>query len=118
MPVGFDGSGLVPADVISVAPSGIPVGPMGEPDTLLSGDVAPMVGVGATMPPICATATLHPRSGARVAAISKTLTAILRLRTGLSPDIVRKIHDDRGWRAAHDNPPERAHFRSIDLHMR
>ena len=34
------------------------------------------------------------------------------------PARVRKIHDDRGGRASHDNPPKCMHFRWIDLHVR
>ena len=49
VPVGLDGTGLVPAEVISVAPSGIPVGETDEPDMLPSGEVAPIAGVGVTM---------------------------------------------------------------------
>jgi hypothetical protein len=67
VPVGFGGNGLVPAEVISVAPRGIPVGPMGCPDTLLSGEVAPTVGVGSTMPATCAYAVLQRRSAVSAA---------------------------------------------------
>jgi hypothetical protein len=50
VPVGLDGTGLTPADVISVEPSGMPVGETDEPDDALpSGEVAPIVGVGTTI---------------------------------------------------------------------
>jgi hypothetical protein len=82
VPVGLDGSGLVPGDVISVAPKGIPVGAIGEPNSPPSGDVAPTVGVGTrAIPPTCATATLQASSAGRAATISESLTGILRVRT-------------------------------------
>jgi hypothetical protein len=43
------GAGLTPADVISVAPSGIPVGELAEPIVMPSGEVAPIMGVGMTV---------------------------------------------------------------------
>jgi hypothetical protein len=52
VPVGLNGSGLVPAEPISVAPSGIPVGETVEPDMLPSGEVVSIDGVGVTMAPI------------------------------------------------------------------
>jgi hypothetical protein len=119
VPVGLDGAGLVPADVISVAPKGIPVGAIGEPNSPPSGDVAPTVGVGTrAIPPTCATATLQARSAGRAAAISETFTCILRSSDNSRPDGVGKIDDDRCWRTAHDNPAKRVHFRQIDFHMR
>ena len=80
VPVGLGGSGLVPADVISVAPRGIPVGPIGCPDTLLSGEVAPIMGVGSTVPPTCATAVLQRRSAVRATGMRNSLTDILRFQ--------------------------------------
>jgi hypothetical protein len=80
VPVGLGGSGLVPADVISVAPRGIPAGPMGCPDMLLSGEVAPTAGVGSAMPPTCACAVLLRRSAVSAAGMRKSLTEILRFR--------------------------------------
>jgi hypothetical protein len=53
VPVTPVGTGLTPADVISVAPSGIPV-PVGAPDepiAMPSGEVASIVGVGITVSP-------------------------------------------------------------------
>jgi hypothetical protein len=54
VPVGLAGAGLVPDDVISVAPRGIPVPPTDVPLLRSSGEVMPMDGVGMTIP--CATA--------------------------------------------------------------
>jgi hypothetical protein len=76
VPVGLTGTGLVPADVISVEPSGIPVGE--TYDALPSGEVAPMVGVGTTIPLTCARATLAVSSAGRAAAIGKNLIRSLR----------------------------------------
>jgi hypothetical protein len=82
VPVTPVGSGLTPGDVISMAPSGIPVG---EPATP-SGEVAPIVGVGVTVPSncpsTCAMATLPTNSaGSRTAASNENLVGVLRLRT-------------------------------------
>jgi hypothetical protein len=77
VPVASDGSGLVPPEVSSVAPSGIPVGDTDEPDTLPSGEVAPIAGVGVTMALTCAAAGLHASITGRAAAINKNLTGIL-----------------------------------------
>jgi hypothetical protein len=51
VPVTPVGTGLTPADAISVEPSGIPVpvGAADEPIAMPSGEVAPIVGVGATV---------------------------------------------------------------------
>ena len=79
MPVGLDGAGLIPADVISVEPSGIPVGETDEPaDALPSGEVAPIVGVGATIPVTCARAALPTSSAGRAIAIEENLIFTLR----------------------------------------
>jgi hypothetical protein len=55
--------GLIPGEAISVAPSGMPVGPTEvptcEPSDMPSGEVAAMPGVG-TLGPIWANAELHP----------------------------------------------------------
>jgi hypothetical protein len=79
VPVASDGSGLVPPEVISVAPSGMPVGDTDddEPDTLPSGEVAPIAGVGVTMALTCAAAGLHASITGRAAAINENLTGIL-----------------------------------------
>jgi hypothetical protein len=78
VPVGLAGSGLVPGDVISVAPSAIPVGPIGWPEMLLSGEVVPTVAVGSTMPPTCAAAALQRRSMVKPAMMNERFTDILR----------------------------------------
>jgi hypothetical protein len=78
VPVGLGGTGLTPADVISVEPNGIPVGEMDElDDALPSGEVAPIAGVGTTMPFICAKAAWLARSAGRAATIGKNLMCTL-----------------------------------------
>ena len=79
VPVGLPASGLTPADVISVEPSGMPVGEIGElnADALPSGEVVPTDGVGATMPVTCATATWQVRSAGRIAASLMSFTSVL-----------------------------------------
>jgi hypothetical protein len=81
VPVTPVGSGLTPGEVISVEPSGIPVG---EPAAMPSGEVAPMVGVGATVPSncpsTCAMATLQTKSAGRTAATNESLIGILHSR--------------------------------------
>lgn len=78
VPVGLGTSGLTPADVISVEPSGMPVGETGEldADALPSGEVAPIDGVGATMPLTCATATWQVRSAGRITASLVSVTGV------------------------------------------
>jgi len=56
------GAGLVPGAVISVAPSGMPVGATGEPDPMARGDVALSADV--PIPPTCARVEPQPRSAA------------------------------------------------------
>jgi hypothetical protein len=80
VPVGLDGRGLNPADVISVEPSGIPVGETGDSDDALPrGEVSPIAGVGTTIPFICARARLPTSSTGRAAAIGYNfiLTSVL-----------------------------------------
>lgn len=60
VPVELPGAGLVPDDVISVAPKGIPVPPTAEPLVASSGVVVPIDGIGMTNP--CATARCPARS--------------------------------------------------------
>jgi hypothetical protein len=83
VPVTPVGSGLTPGEVISVEPSGIPVG---EPAATPSGEVAPTMGVGVTVPSncpsTCATATLQKKSAGRIEASNETLTRNLRFATG------------------------------------
>ena len=81
VPVGFAGSGLTPADVISVEPNGIPVGEIDElDDALPSGEVALIPGVGTTMPFICASAALPTSNAGRTAAIIENFIHTLRSR--------------------------------------
>jgi hypothetical protein len=82
------GAGLTPGDAISVEPNGMPVGETVEPVVMPSGEVAPMLGVGLTIPLTCAIATLQTKSAGRTAAINETLTRILRfakILPGASP---------------------------------
>src|SRR5882757_4122875 len=66
MPMVESGAGLVPGAVISVAPSGMPVGVTGEPEPMTRGDVAPSGEV--PVPPTCARVEPPARSvAARVA---------------------------------------------------
>ncbi|MGB6399153.1 MAG: hypothetical protein WBF73_26265 [Bradyrhizobium sp.] len=53
VPVTPVGSGLTPEELISVEPSGIPVGEPAEPVAMPSGEVAPTMGVGVTVPSNC-----------------------------------------------------------------
>jgi hypothetical protein len=68
------GPGLTPPDLISVEPSGIPVGELAEPIPMPSGEVAPIVGVGSTVLSTCAMATLPAKNAGRTAATSEILT--------------------------------------------
>jgi hypothetical protein len=85
VPVTPVGTGLTPGEVISVAPSGIPVGEPAEPIATPSGEVAPMIGVGVTVPSnwpsTCAMATLLTNSAGTTAAINEYLIGALRLQT-------------------------------------
>jgi hypothetical protein len=91
VPVGLDGRGLTPAEVISVEPSGIPVGEMDEADDALpSGEVSLIMGVGATIPPICARATLPTSSAGRAAAIGKNLILTLHFMP-MNPAGIRRL---------------------------
>src|SRR5580704_18377978 len=66
IPMVESGAGLVPGAVISVAPSGMPVGATGEPEPMERGDVAPSGEV--PVPPTCARVEPPARSvAARVA---------------------------------------------------
>ena len=81
VPVTPAGSGLTPGEVISVEPSGIPVGELATP----SGEVAPIVGVGVTVPSncpsTCAVAILQNTSAGTTAPIKENLIGVLRLQT-------------------------------------
>jgi hypothetical protein len=84
VPVTPVGSGLTPGEVISVEPSGIPVGEPAEPIATPSGEVAPTMGVGVTVPSncpsTCAMAELQTKSAGRITAMNETLTCILHLQ--------------------------------------
>jgi hypothetical protein len=94
VPVTPVGTGLTPGEVISMAPSGIPVG---EPGATPSGDVAPTIGVGVTVPSncpsTCATAALQTKSAGSTVATRRSPVNVLRLqaavprRTPLSIDL-------------------------------
>ena len=70
------GAGLTPADVISVEPSGIPVGKLTEPIPMPSGEVAPIVGVG-SVSSTCAIAPLQTTNAKKTAAINDNLVVVL-----------------------------------------
>jgi hypothetical protein len=65
------GAGLVPGAVISVAPSGIPVGATGEPDPMARGEVALSGEV--PIPLTCASVEPQPRSAAARVAITNCI---------------------------------------------
>jgi hypothetical protein len=77
VPVTPVGAGLTPGEAISVAPKGMPVGETVEPVPIPSGEVAPMVGVGAAIPVTCATAALKIKTVGRTVAIKDTLIGVL-----------------------------------------
>ena len=83
VPVTPVGTGLTPGEAISVEPSGIPAGDAPEPDVTPSGEVAPIIGVGVTVPlngvSTCAKATLQLNSAARTTAVATNLAGIFRL---------------------------------------
>jgi hypothetical protein len=64
-------AGLVPGAVISVAPSGMPVGATGEPNPMARGEVA--LSGEAAMPPTCARVEPQPRSAAARVAITNCI---------------------------------------------
>jgi hypothetical protein len=97
VPVAPVGSGLTPGEVISVEPSGIPVGEPAEPVATPSGEVAPTIGVGLTVPSncpsTCALAMLPANSiGTTIAIFAILITAASRLGT-----LRRKIGERRGY---------------------
>jgi hypothetical protein len=75
VPVELPGAGLVPADVISVAPRGIPVPPTDAPLLASRGEVVPMDGVGTTIP--CAIAMCPARSIGTATRIIGNFTGVL-----------------------------------------
>jgi hypothetical protein len=80
VPVTPVGTGLIPAVVISVEPSAIPVGPTDVPGPAPSGEVELSVGV-VGIAPTCATAALHARSAGNIAAINVNFMVVLLLKT-------------------------------------
>jgi hypothetical protein len=78
------GAGLTPGDAISVEPKGMPLGETVEPVVVPSGEVAPILGVGLTIPLTCALATLQTASAGRTAAINAALTRSIRFAIHLS----------------------------------
>ena len=74
------GAGLMPADVISVEPNGIPVGELAERMVMPSGEVAPIAGVGMTESSTCAIAALQTISAEKTAAIIASLDFVLPLK--------------------------------------
>lgn len=83
VPVTPVGAGLSPCEVISVAPSGMPVGSTNAPGAAPSGEVAVSVGVVTTVP-TCATALLAANSAGIIAASNETPVDILRSGIGQS----------------------------------
>jgi hypothetical protein len=85
VPVTPVGSGLTPGEVISMAPSGIPVGEPPEPVATPSGEVAPIIGVGVAVPSncpsTCAIATLPTKSAGSIAATNENRNRTLRFAT-------------------------------------
>jgi hypothetical protein len=71
VPIAEDGAGLVPGVVISVAPSGMPVGATGTPGPMARGDAAPSDDE--PTPPTCAKADAPPRREAARVAITKCI---------------------------------------------
>src|SRR6267154_1865337 len=71
MPMVESGAGLVPGAVISVAPSGMPVGATGEPEPMARGDAAPSGE--APVPLTCAKVEPQPRNAAARAAIANCI---------------------------------------------
>jgi hypothetical protein len=111
VPVTPVGTGLTPGVVIPTAPSGIPVGELVEPIAMPSGEVAPIVGVGVTVPSncpsTCAMAALQTTSARKTAAITDSLAIVLLLNL-VSP-ILETVDDSRRdfamstrWRASCD----------------
>jgi hypothetical protein len=84
VPVTPVGAGLSPGEVISVAPSGMPVGSTEAPGATPSGEVAPRVGVVA-MVPTCATAPLQAKSAGITTASTASPVGILCSDIGQSP---------------------------------
>ena len=69
------GNGLTPGEAISVAPNGIPVPPTAVLGPMPSGEVAPIVDVGAAIPVTCARAAPLAKNMTQ-AVISEAFTCI------------------------------------------
>jgi hypothetical protein len=85
VPVTPVGSGLSPGEASSVAPRGMPVGDTVEPVPRPSGEVAPIMGVGAAIPPTCATATLQTKSAGRTMVSDEIRIGIPRSKAASMP---------------------------------
>jgi hypothetical protein len=79
VPVTPMGAGLSPPEMISVDPSGIPVGPTAVSGLIPSGDVAPRVGV-VTIEPTCAMAPVEAKSAGSIARLIENANRILRVK--------------------------------------
>jgi hypothetical protein len=88
VPVTPAGTGLTPGEVISVEPSGIPVGEPAEPIAIPSGEVAPIVGVGSTVPSncssTCAIAALQKKSAGKTAPITVMNSAFRSIKISIT----------------------------------
>jgi hypothetical protein len=83
VPVTPVGAGLMPGDVISVEPRGMPVGETAELVPIPSGEVASMVGVGLAIPVTCAMAALQTNSAGMIEATNEYLIGGFRFPTAL-----------------------------------
>jgi hypothetical protein len=106
VPVTPVGSGLSPGDASSVAPRGMPVGDTVEPVPRPSGEVAPIVGVGAAIPPTCAMATLQTKSAGRTTAIDEIRIGIPSFEGRIDATSARvdRFHHDLARCEAPPNP--------------
>jgi hypothetical protein len=112
-----DSPGLMPGVASSVAPIGIPVGATGEPACILSGEVAPIPGVGLPAPYICAKAGLQPRTAAMTAIISRLMKAsVWGLRADGSPAWEAFLRSSRQLSATGAGPTEMARWRGSNAH--
>jgi hypothetical protein len=84
VPVTPVGTGLTPGEVTSMAPSGMPVG---EPGATPSGEVAPTIGVGVTVPSndpsTCAMAALQMKSAGSTVATRRSPVSVLLLQAAV-----------------------------------